>query len=109
MKLINHINNAVRIATQKTGASLRLGAAITGDVVGSAVHVVGGTTAVVGAGVAATGFAIYSGGRYVMQKGERLSNASQEMAGKAYDELVGRRAEQHLAPEPPVEFQPQLA
>lgn len=88
---------ACSIALNKTGASLRLGAGIAGDVTAVGGQLVGGTLAVAGGALALTGFGVYAAGMVTMGAATKLALASQEMSDKAYDELVGTTAEERAA------------
>ncbi len=107
MKIINSIQWAVGVTANKSGAALRLGAGITGDVVGSAIGLAGGVVAVTGAVMAVAGAATYAGGCAVMGVGGRVCDASQAVADQAYEELRAAvppapvESVAEVAPEPP--------
>lgn len=117
MKIINSIQWAVGIAANKSGAALRLGAGITGGVLGTTVGLVGGTVAIGGAVLAGVGATTYAGGCAIMGVGGHVCEASQAVADRAYDDLrapipaapevaqVGV-TQAEVAPEPPLAFSP---
>lgn len=93
MKLIQHVQHAVNTTAHKTSAALRLGAGVTGDVIATGTFVVGGTVAIAGAVVAAAGAATFAGGAFIMGQAGRLAHASQTLADKSYEDLVGTSPE----------------
>jgi uncharacterized Zn-binding protein involved in type VI secretion len=97
MKLIETTKWAVGAVAHKTGAALRLGTGITGDIAGAAISVTGGAVAIGGAIVAVVGASTFTGGRVIMGIGEIVSKSSRNVCDKAYDDLVAKSqdAQQH--------------
>jgi hypothetical protein len=107
-RILSSVNGAAKWAAHKSGASVRLAAGITGDVVATGVGIVGGAIAVTGGIVAAVGVGTYAGGVAVMRGADILSRKSMDVTEKAYDDLVAtapveeHHAKEEVPPAPPL-------
>lgn len=106
------VRNATSVALAKTGASLRLGGGIAGDVAATGGQLVGGAIAVTGGAVALVGFTVYAGGMLIRGASDQLAAKAQGLQDRAFADLTRRSTVidvEEVAPPPPPSFAPDMA